>query len=129
MVAYSFKGRFVDLIAAGSKRQTVRAHGKKRHARPGEPIQLYTALRTRYARKIVAVDPVVTRVDEIAINIGHGENAVAVTINGIPLGEAELQPFAWADGFLSVADFAIFWRAAHGVGRFEGVVIHWDPAP
>lgn len=55
MVAYSFKQRFAPQIIAGlqtgplvvgMKRQTIRAD-RKRHARPGEELQLYTGMRTR----------------------------------------------------------------------------------
>jgi hypothetical protein len=59
MVAYSFKDRFIVPISlglnipydvdhvvdvdAGPKRQTIRAIGLRRHARPGETLQLYHA--------------------------------------------------------------------------------------
>lgn len=56
MVAYSFKAQFVEPIRAGlglptepqirPKRQTIRAD-RKRHARPGEELQLYRGMRTR----------------------------------------------------------------------------------
>ena len=45
MVAYSFKRRFREPILAGSKQQTIRAD-RKRHARRGEALQLYTGMRT-----------------------------------------------------------------------------------
>lgn len=37
---------------ARPKRQTIRAIGKRRHARPGETLQLYTAMRTKQCEKI-----------------------------------------------------------------------------
>jgi hypothetical protein len=43
MVAYSFNPIFVGPILAGTKRQTIRAE-RKRHARPGEAMQLYTGM-------------------------------------------------------------------------------------
>lgn len=51
MVAYSFRARFVVPIEAGTKRQTIRAP-RKRHAKPGEEMQLYTGMRTRACRLI-----------------------------------------------------------------------------
>lgn len=39
MVAYSFRKRFGPPILAGTKAQTIRAD-RKRHARPGEEVQL-----------------------------------------------------------------------------------------
>lgn len=59
MVAYSFRQRFVAPIQVGlgtiehipgteyaPKRQTIRAN-RKRHARPGEELQLYCGMRTK----------------------------------------------------------------------------------
>lgn len=47
MVAYSYKRRFVTPIRVGlgllPKRQTIRAHGLRRHARAGEELQHYCA--------------------------------------------------------------------------------------
>ncbi|MEJ0016825.1 MAG: ASCH domain-containing protein [Acetobacteraceae bacterium] len=48
MVAYSFKRDFAAPILAGIKRQTIRAD-RRRHARPGEVLQLYTGMRTKHA--------------------------------------------------------------------------------
>lgn len=54
MVAYSFKKRFVPPILSGIKGQTIRAprKGRSRHARPGDTVQLYTAMRTLYCTLI-----------------------------------------------------------------------------
>jgi hypothetical protein len=46
MVAYSFAPQFIDTIRSGTKCQTIRPIGKRRHARTGEPVQLYTGMRT-----------------------------------------------------------------------------------
>jgi len=51
MVAYSFKAQFREPILAGTKRQTIRAD-RKRHARLGEALQLYTGMRTRQCKLI-----------------------------------------------------------------------------
>lgn len=64
MVAYSFHRMFAPDVEAMIKRQTVRAH-RKRHARIGEPVQLYTGMRTKQCRKLVIPDPICHRVDEI----------------------------------------------------------------
>lgn len=69
MVAYSFRPQFVGPITVGlglsfvnsfgvtpptirPKQQTIRAHGKRRHARPGDELQLYTGMRTKACRLI-----------------------------------------------------------------------------
>lgn len=127
MVAYSFRPRFVDLIYSGAKTQTIRAHGKKRHARPGEPVQLYQALRTKWARKIVKADPICTRFEQIVIL--PTARGLIVEVNGIRLGRSQLEKFAHDDGFFGAADFKRWWRAAIPTEVFYGVVIHWGAGP
>lgn len=127
MVAYSFKARFADAIASGRKRQTVRAN-RKRHARPGELLQLYMGMRTRHCRKLVA-DPVCRSVEAIRINVDEdGRLAIGLPTKGGNarfLNRSDRQRFAEADGFSSEADMHAFWATEHGYGLFEGVLISW----
>lgn len=121
MVAYSFKPRFVAPIQAGTKRQTIRAD-RKRHARPGEQLQLYTGMRTKQC-KLIARSTCVS-VDLVLLNFAdHG----VVRVNGIVLfSDAAMQDFAHRDGFTSWADMRAFWRENHpGMEQFEGVIIRW----
>lgn len=46
MVAYNFQARFAAAIEAGEKAITIRSIGRRRHARNGERLQLYTGQRT-----------------------------------------------------------------------------------
>lgn len=78
MVAYNFQSRFAGPIKRGEKSHTIRKNGKRRHARPGEPLQLYTGMRTKSCKKIVAKDPVCVFCKTIRIYIGES------TIYGIP---------------------------------------------
>lgn len=152
MVAYSFNKIFVPQVESGLKTQTVRGH-RKRHARVGEPVQIYTAMRTRYCRKLIDPDPVCTRVDEISIWIPEPgpdrqvpAGVEAIEINGVPLDAEAIGAFAFADGFAPIWHpprkgygyrpkvtastlMACFWRATHGPGRFDGVFIQWQPQP
>jgi len=80
MVAYSFRARFREPILVGAKRQTIRAD-RKRHARPGEQLQLYTGMRTRecaiIARALCSqVMPVRIDVDGCRIEVGDREAAL-----------------------------------------------------
>ena len=51
MVAHGFKARFGPPICAGIQDRTIRAD-RKRHARPAEPVQLFTGMRTKHRREI-----------------------------------------------------------------------------
>lgn len=128
MVAYNFKSAFHEQLQDGTKRQTVRHAGAKRHARPGEPVQIYAGLRTKHARKLID-DPICRTVDHIVIMVDRSAaNGIAtIEINGIPLSREQMVAFAEADGFAGLNQFGAFWRFTHGEGRFEGVVIRWEP--
>lgn len=152
MVAYSFKERFIGPIRAGlegdgvsayyvgsilhnPKRQTIRAHrrGRGRHARPGDELQLYTAMRTKYCRLIgkarcVSVDPIKIDFDYFY----HPSYVEAGRIEiGDPFrvcqGKENLNRFAAADGFADWNEMRQFWQREHGLGKFEGVIIRWEP--
>jgi len=119
MVAYNFKKQFAEKVRDGSKCQTVRGH-RDRHARPGEPTQLYTGQRTKQCEKLITPDPLCLSVEEIVIN------SDLVVISGWVLGRNEQEGFAIADGFESYAEFLAFFAETHGIG-FEGVLIKWEP--
>jgi len=120
MTAYNFKPRFRASILAGTKRQTIRAE-RKRHALPGEQVQLYTGMRTRHCRII--------------------GRAVCTTTSPVTIGVAEswvdddcgrmtdpyfLDAFAHLDGFVGWAAMAAFWQREHpDVEVFSGVLIRW----
>lgn len=138
MVAYSFKQRFVQPIEHGlrisldedaalrcpPKRQTIRANGKKRHARPGEDVQLYTAMRTKQCRKLGEAKCTETA----PIIIWLDEKTMAIELSKQLMGRTEMERFARSDGFADAADMADFWRKEHpGVEKFEGVLIKWEP--
>ncbi len=131
MVAYSFKKQFAPQIVAGTKCQTIRGN-RKRHAHPGEGIQLYYGMRTKHCRKLLDPDPECISVEPISLFIepqGHAP------LRGIKsryrIGDGEVQEltdgFAQADGFLHAKDMVRFWLENHGAGRFDGVLIKWDP--
>ncbi len=100
MVAYSFKQRFLDPIVSGTKTQTIRGNGKRRHARVGDSLQLYCGMRTKACMKIIA-DPICT---------------------------LDLEAFARMDGFANLSDMSAFWMENHGVGDQVGTLIGWERA-
>jgi len=135
MVAYSFNKRFAEPIASGHpatgivKRQTIRAP-RKRHARPGELLQLYQGMRTKHCRRILP-DQLCTAVRPVRLWIARGY--VQLLDTGEAFGTAAmLDDFARADGFLHWDDMQAFWKAAHEQAAdpemaFEGVMICWWP--
>lgn len=142
MVAYSFKERFIKPIRVGLSRvrlsfdpppklQTIRAHGKRRHARPGEAVQLYYAMRTKQCQLI----GVGICTEAVGIRIDFGEDFDIVSIEGqppfggVPADIRKLDAFATRDGFKSWDDLTRFWETEHpGVKNFEGVLIKWEPS-
>lgn len=143
MVGYNFQPMFEAQIRVLAKRQTIRPD-RKRHARPGEPIQLFCDQRSRRCRKILSPDPICTAVRriEIATHDLVDELIASIIVDGIPLGRDEIEAFARADGFApkplpeywpypiaatARAKMGAFWKARHGLGRFEGVLITWEP--
>lgn len=140
MVAYSFKKKFVAPIRVGlglqssvptvrldgralipifPKRQTIRAD-RKRHARPGEELQLYAGMRTKHCFLIGRARCIDVQPIQIWIPIDDAWLAVG----GKPISDS----FARADGFGSVEDMWLFWRKEHpDVRDFRGVLIKWEP--
>lgn len=133
MVAYSFKRQFIDRIQEGTKRQTIRAE-RKRHARPGEPVQIYYALRTKHARKLLDPDPVCLSVQRVILDF-RGQ---AVTVEDFNAPRAlvyrkpeDLDAFARADGFTDWVAMQAFWQEGHEgaeLTSWQGVLIKWAPA-
>lgn len=130
MVAYSFQAQFEDPILRRTKRQTLRAVGKRRHARPGETLQLYTGMRTRSCRLVL--ETVAAVVGEVTINFD--EPAVLVRIGtDAPTyfrAKRDRDAFASSDGFASWETFVDFWRVNHfkkkpPTGVWTGVIVKW----
>lgn len=126
MVAYSFKKQFAPKILDGSKRQTIRGH-RKRHARPGERLQLFTGMRTKHCKKILEPDPVCVEVRDISFLVLESgmmiRNPRNPGICGAVLGSA----LAQQDGFENAEAMWRFWLKNHGPGQFDGVLIRWEP--
>lgn len=139
MVAYSFKRVFVPAIRLGlgldpidpepgarrPKRQTIRAVGKRRHARPGDELQLYFGMRSSNCMLIgrancVAVERIIIWFD--------GKSIQAIMVSGKILGPRQLRRFAVDDGFETLEDMSAFWiKENRPPQKWEGVLIRWEP--
>lgn len=140
MVAYSFKERFEQPIKEGlefiplaqtAKRHTIRAE-RRRHARPGELVQLYVGMRTRHCRLIgVAVCTWVAPIYLRLLPAGQGGKVEVIRPDADYVGTnaAELNMFARADGFQHWPDLLAFWAKEHPGHGFAGVLINWEPRP
>lgn len=130
MVAYSFCKRFVAPILRGlhpedgvadMKMQTIRAD-RRRHARPGEELQLYCGMRTKSCFLIGRAT--CTEVRDIAMDPSNDWFAV----DHVMSQPSDLDAFARRDGFVDWDDMRKFWREGHpGVDHFAGVLIMWRP--
>lgn len=128
MVAYSVKEQFIDPIEQLVKHHTLR-NERKRHARPGEEIQIYFAMRTRQCRLVGRA--VCTAVTPIHLSFYPPK----VAIYGRPVIEtpSKLTDFARADGFSSWRELKEFWDKNHARPKaWSGMIIEWkdfQPAP
>lgn len=130
MVAYSVKRQFETVIEIGRKRQTIRGD-RKRHARPGETMQLYSGMRTAHCRLIGTA----TCSSVLPVSIDFDEERVVI-VDQIIEARIDLDAFAWSDGFLDWEKFVAFWRKQYGpVAQWSGVIVAWkdfrkaEPAP
>lgn len=134
MAAYNFQKQFVEPIQSGRKNCTIRRKGKRRHAKAGDPIQLYTGMRTKSCRKIRDPDPICLFVNHIDIHVMEDCIEFIRILTGHPKGKgsrelltrAKLNKFAISDGFESIEDMHKFWLDFHGVGLFSGLYIGWE---
>ena len=115
MVAYNFQARFAPLVETGAKSMTIREIGRRRHARPGERLQLYTGQRTKGCRKLL--DAVVTGTQSIQF---HADRRV---FTDAWLTDLEVEILARLDGFASGADFLAFHSPPEGIR--EAIIIEW----
>lgn len=126
MVAYSFKGRFEPRIQARTKQQTIRAVGKKRHARSGERMTLTTG--DRYHPRLMG-EAVCQSVVPIQMDLAVGSVLLAAVVTPARLitTRADLDAFAVLDGFECWPDLVEFWKQTHPTAHhsFSGLCISW----
>lgn len=165
MVAYSFEKRFIGQVLAGlepgpwlpgMKRHTLRLprEGRSRHARPEQPVQLYTAMRTKHCRQLGRAVcrlqmPVVLQMTGRGMCIARREGAaprskvadlapiVRLLLEhpaGWGLYHDRMDEFARTDGFADAAEMARYFEApaaseVPGEGAFvlDMDLIAWSP--
>ena len=123
MVAYNFQKQFVPNLLDGSKTQTIRAVGKRRHVREGETIQIYTGQRTQHCQKLFETK--CTGVHAIDMYI-DSEGVFNIEVDSMPLELNEIEQLAVDDGFDEMDGLIRFFQSTHGF-PFQGVLIQWEP--
>ncbi|BAQ44383.1 hypothetical protein [Methylobacterium aquaticum] len=128
MVAYSFTPRFEVPILEGRKTRTIRAIGRRRHARPGEELQLYVGMQTSACRLLARRS--CSSVVPVRLVFGTAGLAELFEVDGAPIAPAAMEAFARADGFEDTGDMARFWFATHAkrgtaVVDFAGLMVSW----
>jgi hypothetical protein len=118
VVAYNFQERFAADVESGKKHQTIRANGKRRHAKQGDALQLYTGQRTKKCRKLRDA----TCHDACLIKL-YSSHAITFCPQEIHTGEA-LERLAQQDGFASWSEMRDWFAAVHGL-PFSGTMICW----
>lgn len=138
MVAYSFQGQFVAPIQVGlgiescnpgieihPKTHTIRAD-RKRHARPGEELQLYRGMRTRSCFLIGRAR--CTSIKRIELVFRGRRRGVWIDGSRAAAAAKDRDSFARSDGFENWAGLADFWKENHGdPASWEGVIVYWEP--
>jgi hypothetical protein len=108
-----FKKRFAEPIQIGTKVHTIRSR-RKIPAKIGEPLYMYTGLRTNKCELITNKEKLVSK-QKVWVKITFWRNdffhikEVKVCIDGRQLSWAEVLLFVQYDGFDTPFDFAIFW--------------------
>jgi hypothetical protein len=118
MVAYNFKPQFAEAVERGSKCQTIRPPGRRRHAVPGQMLQLYTGMRTPVCRLL--------RIAPCTISTGCSIFGHMAVVEGWRLLGNDLEIFARDDGFASWSEMMNWFREAYGL-PCEGHLIGWNP--
>lgn len=110
MPAYNFKERFASAVEQGIKRSTIRPR-RRNPSRPGDPLYMYTGMRTRACRKLTTATCRQVR----PIIIGSDQ----VWLDGEQLSVEQIRQLA------QVAEFFDFFRQHYGLPTTEMDLIEW----
>ena len=118
MPSISFKLQFADAVESGRKRQTIRAP-RNRPIKVGDPVYLFTGMRTKQCRRLGVGTCTETHSIEIDYRLRW-----KVAVDGRSLGYGEAHAIAMADGFGFITDLVDFFEREHGL-PFRGTLIRW----
>lgn len=129
MVAYNFQQQFVAPIEAGTKTQTMRAIGKRRHARVSETLQLYTGMRRKgETRMILHTVCTISFIARLYLPTFHDDGSIMLGSGQAVTRRADLNRFARKDGFADWNELCNWVRKTHGdPATWDCHVIGWVP--
>lgn len=114
--------RLVFRIAGKSKIHTIR-EDKARRWKPGMAIHFWSGNpRNVHRNPRQFAEGICTEVKEIEIKHAASMKNTIINIDGKRLTWPEMLQLARNDGFVSLADFLVWFNE-----DFKGVVIHWNP--
>ena len=116
MVAINFNQQFVNVIASGNKRQTIR-HTKR--CKPGQKLQLYTGMRTKKCRIIRNAGC------KTVCEISFSRNPLRIKLDGNELSQTQALDLAIDDGFQEITGMMDFFDNLYGM-PFNGYLITWE---
>lgn len=126
MPSLNFKRQFAEAVANGTKRQTIRARGK-RAWKVGDTLHLFTDMRLGTCKRLgqatlLSVSQITVDVDKRAIHLekqaSNGQCYLA------HLFDDEALDLAQADGFATLDDFFDFFAQVHG-RSVSGHLLKW----
>lgn len=123
MPALNFKAQFAPLVESGAKRRTIRAFRKDgRDPKQGDPLYLYTGLRTKAARLLLKTQCARAR----HVNIFGNNVRFVLHQGGRNLFDdvLNLDEFAQLDGFANWGEMRDWFDRTHGL-PFNGLLIEW----
>lgn len=116
-----FKTQFVEKIITGCKVHTIR---EDKHDRwnPGMEIQFACGVRTKAYRQFHSGKCVSVQKIEIS---NCEDDSPTIKVDGQQLGHVGTRQLTYFDGFDTVDDFRMWFRAASHGEVFTGKLIHW----
>jgi len=119
MVAYNFDAAFAGPILGGRKTSTIRADGKRRHARVGDLVQAYVGMRTPDC-VLLLVAPC-TRSLPIEIHASH-----VVADGQRKVNPAYYETLARSEGFASFGNLQAWFDRRYGLPAIGFTQTVWD---
>lgn len=125
MPALNFQKRFAPAVEDGTKRQTIRAYRKDgRDPQVGQPLYLYTGMRTKACRKLGEAK--CESVSHFIIARGFRQWVAMKTVcNCLRRFQGDsANRLARDDGFENFAEMCNWFEKTHGL-PFRGLMIRW----